>query len=115
LPRSKTIRVWLSFGSQGTSTQAATVPSSRVRSGARSYERGASLATAARPTSPTTSSGTSYVVKKGDTFYQIALRVYKNGSLWPKLYEHNRSRLRNPKDPGSLQADQRILIPMIGS
>ncbi|NQT52647.1 LysM peptidoglycan-binding domain-containing protein [bacterium] len=72
-------------------------------------------ATADRPTSPTTSSGTSYVVKKGDTFYQIALRVYKNGSLWPKLYEHNRSRLRNPKDPGSLQADQRILIPMIGS
>jgi len=60
---------------------------------------------------PPASTGRTYVVKKGESFYSIARSVYRDGGKWQKLYEHNRTRLPEPKKPTSLRAGMVIEIP----
>lgn len=37
-----------------------------------------------------------YTVKRGDTLWAIARRYYGNGVLWPRIWNANRSKIRNP-------------------
>lgn len=37
-----------------------------------------------------------YKVVKGDTLWGISLRFYGRGASWPRIYDANRSRIRNP-------------------
>lgn len=39
---------------------------------------------------------TSYTVKKGDCLWNIAKKVYGDGSKWPKIYNANKSKIKNP-------------------
>ena len=52
-----------------------------------------------------------YTVRKGDSFYSIARRIYRDPTLWKKLYEHNRARLPKPAEPNSLRAGTVIELP----
>ena len=62
-----------------------------------------------KPSAPT------YTVKKGDSFYSIARSVYRDPTKWQKLYEHNRSKLPDPKKPDSLRAGMIIEVPTLAS
>ena len=57
----------------------------------------------------------SYKVRKGDSFYSIARRVYKDPGKWKKLYEHNRTRLPDPAKPASLRTGTVIELPVLAS
>jgi len=46
--------------------------------------------------------------ESGDCLWKIAKENYGNPHLWPKIYEANRSTI---KDPGVIYPKQRILIP----
>jgi len=39
---------------------------------------------------------TKYVVKKGDSLWKIAGKVYHNPLKWPKIYKANKDKLKNP-------------------
>jgi nucleoid-associated protein YgaU len=54
-------------------------------------------------------------VQSGENFFRIALRVYKNGGYWRKLYEHNRALLPDPSNPNSLRAGTKIETPQFAS
>jgi len=64
-----------------------------------------------RPAKATKAAGKSYTVKKGESFYSIARKIYRDPTLWKKLYEHNRARLPKPADPASLRAGTVIELP----
>ena len=49
-----------------------------------------------------------YTVKKGDTLWSIAHKMYGKGGLWQRIYEANRDKL---SDPGRLRAGMRLHIP----
>jgi len=49
-----------------------------------------------------------YKVQKGDTLMTIAERIYKRRDLWRKLYEANRSYLKNPYQ---LTVGQVLVLP----
>lgn len=38
-----------------------------------------------------------YTVKKGDTLYKIARKMYGDGALWGTLYEKNTVTLKHPR------------------
>ena len=44
----------------------------------------------------TKSVGRSYTVKKGDSLWAIAKRYYGAGSKWPRIFDANRNKIKNP-------------------
>jgi len=49
-----------------------------------------------------------YTVQRGDTLWKIAQHYYRNGALWPKIYNANRSIIKNPN---RIQVGWRLVIP----
>ena len=47
-------------------------------------------------TPPPAPSGQNYTVKQGDCLWNIAKRFYGNGSLYTKIYNANRNKIKNP-------------------
>ena len=39
---------------------------------------------------------TKYVVKKGDSLWKIAGKVYHNPLKWPRIYRANKEKIKNP-------------------
>ena len=66
-------------------------------------------------TRPTTTTGRTYEVKKGDNFYNIARVVYRDGNKWKKLYEANKSKLPKPNNPGSLRPGIVLDVPTLAA
>jgi LysM repeat protein len=60
------------------------------------------------PPAPPKPVARTYVVVRGDCLWNIALRFYKNGSLWPKIFDANRKLI---KDPHWIYPGQRFTIP----
>ena len=56
-----------------------------------------------------------YTVRKGESFYSIARKIYRDPTRWKKLYEHNRSRLPKPTNPSSLRVGTLIELPVLAS
>lgn len=57
---------------------------------------------------PTTRPPRYYTVQRGDTLWGIARHFYKNGALWPKIYNANRKTIKNPN---KIQVGWRLVIP----
>jgi nucleoid-associated protein YgaU len=51
-------------------------------------------------------------VRRGDTLWSIAAGSYGNPALWPKIYEANRERIR---DPNLIYPNQELVIPDLRS
>ena len=49
-----------------------------------------------------------YVVKRGDTLWGIAKRYYGNGRLYPKIFNANRDKIKNPN---LIYPGQKFIIP----
>jgi LysM repeat protein len=49
-----------------------------------------------------------YTVKKGDCLWRIAGRVYGNPFKWPRIYQANKDKIKNP---GKIQPGQVLKIP----
>ena len=49
-----------------------------------------------------------YTVVKGDTLWGIALKNYKNGQDWKKIYEANKDKIKNPD---LIYPGQELIIP----
>jgi nucleoid-associated protein YgaU len=47
-------------------------------------------------------------VKSGDTLWKIAVKYYKNGTLWKKIYKANKKKISSPS---KLRVGQKIKIP----
>lgn len=61
------------------------------------------------PTKPTVNPTVRYyTVVRGDTLYKIAVRYYKNGLLWPRIWNANRKAVPNPN---RISVGQRLIIP----
>lgn len=76
---------------------------------------GAALPAAAKIT-PTGKDGSrKYTVKKGESFYSIARKVYRDPGKWTRLYSHNKARLPRPSDPSSLRVGTVIALPDLAS
>jgi len=56
-----------------------------------------------KPAKPTT-----YVVKKNDSLWRIAGKVYRNPLKWPKIYRANKDKIKNPN---RIYAGQVLKIP----
>lgn len=64
---------------------------------------------AAPPAAPAAPAGArTYVVKKGETLYEIARAQYKSETAWKAIYEANRDRLQNP---GDVRAGMKLVLP----
>lgn len=48
-----------------------------------------------------------YIVRPGDTLYKIALKMYGQGYLWPKIYNANKKQI---KDPNKIYTLQKLYI-----
>jgi hypothetical protein len=51
---------------------------------------------------------TKYVVKKGDSLWKIAGKVYHNPLKWPRIYRANKEKIKNPN---KIYANQVLIIP----
>ena len=51
---------------------------------------------------------TKYVVKKGDSLWKIAGKVYHNSLKWPKIYRANKDKIKNPN---RIHPGQVLIIP----
>ena len=58
--------------------------------------------------SPPVTAGRTYVVVSGDSLSKIAKREYGDAQKWPKIYEANRSII---KDPDLIYPGQELRIP----
>lgn len=63
---------------------------------------------AAEPAVASASASRTYVVKKGETLYEIARAQYKSEAAWKAIYEANRDRLANP---GDVRAGMKLVLP----
>ncbi len=61
-----------------------------------------------KPAKAKAAGGRTYVVKKGDTLSEIAQKFYGDSSQWKKIYNANKSRI---KDPKKLQVGTKLVIP----
>ncbi len=52
--------------------------------------------------------GKTYTTQKGDSFYKIAQKFYKDGSKWKKIWEANKARVPNPD---KLPVGTKLVIP----
>lgn len=57
---------------------------------------------------PSINTGRTYVVVSGDSLSKIAKREYGDAQKWPKIYEANRSLI---KDPDLIYPGQELRIP----
>jgi len=51
---------------------------------------------------------TKYVVKKGDSLWKIAGKVYGNPLKWPQIYRANKDQIKNPN---KIHPNQVLIIP----
>jgi nucleoid-associated protein YgaU len=51
---------------------------------------------------------TKYVVRKGDSLWKIAGKVYGNPLKWPRIYRANKDKIKNPN---RIHANQVLVIP----
>lgn len=51
---------------------------------------------------------TKYVVKKGDSLWRIAGKVYRNPLKWPRIYRANKDKIANPN---KIHPNQVLTIP----
>lgn len=58
--------------------------------------------------SPAPAPPRTYTVVKGDCLWNIALKYYGKGSLWPRIFDANRSKIR---DPHWIYPGQTFVIP----
>ena len=56
-----------------------------------------------------------YTVQKGESFYSIARKIYRDPGKWTSLYKHNKARLPRPSDPSSLRVGTVIALPNLAS
>lgn len=73
--------------------------------------QGGSSSTAPAPEASTPST-TTYTVAKGDSLSRIAKRLWGDASLWPSIYEANRTTIR---DPDLIHPGQVLNIPVRGA
>jgi len=50
----------------------------------------------------------SYLVKPGDSLWSIAVKFYRNGLEWPRIYEANKDKISNPN---LIRPFQMLIIP----
>jgi nucleoid-associated protein YgaU len=62
----------------------------------------------APPKIDTADKPTKYVVKKGDSLWKIAGKVYHNPLKWPKIYRANKEKI---KHPNKIYPNQVLVIP----
>jgi len=103
-------------GSSGRKEQPAA--SQRGRQGARAQAQGQQAAGTTRghqasaamvqPREPAAAGGKAYVVKQGDTLWELAETFYGTGTLWPKLWHANKAVVPEPKE---MQIGIRLVIP----
>ena len=60
------------------------------------------------PPQPPTNVDKHYIVRPGDSLWKIAKKYYGNGGQWPKIYEANTDKIKNPN---LIRPFQRLLIP----
>jgi nucleoid-associated protein YgaU len=81
---------------------------SNVRSGGSSTTPAAGVGGADTSAAPSAAAGRTYVVVSGDSLSKIAKREYGDAQKWPKIYEANRSLI---KDPDLIYPGQELRIP----
>jgi len=59
-------------------------------------------------TAPSSSTGTTYTVKSGDSLSKIAKAHYGDASKWKRIYEANRNKIKNPD---LIYPGQEFIIP----
>jgi LysM repeat protein len=64
--------------------------------------------TTTKKTTKTSTITKTYTVKSGDTLWKIAVKYYKNGTLWKKIYNANKDKISSPS---KLRVGQKIKIP----
>jgi LysM repeat protein len=60
--------------------------------------------------SPAPKKETTYTVKKGDCLWNIAKKFYGKGSMYTKIYEANKNKIKNPN---IIQVGQVLTIPSV--
>ena len=61
-----------------------------------------------QPVAPTTEAQGNYTVRRGDTLWGIAQKYYGKGTDWPRIYEANKTSI---KDPSRIYPGQILIIP----
>ena len=73
---------------------------------------GGSSSTAPTPAPERAAAGHTYTVVKGDSLSKIAKRLMGDASLWPQIFEANKSIIKNPD---LIHPGQVLTIPAAGT